>query len=87
MLNCIDKLEEVCGGFLLFNFIKVWKLFFVLRIVFFWNGSLFLNFGWSKVYIMGLRIVESLVNMFGIVEVRGVIILVFLKLLMMVIIV
>lgn len=36
---------------------------------------------------MGLRIVESLVNMFGIVEVRGVIILVFLKLLMMVIIV
>lgn len=36
---------------------------------------------------MGLRIVESLVNMLGIVEVRGVIILVFLKLLMMVIIV
>lgn len=36
---------------------------------------------------MGLRIVESLVNMFGIVEVRGVIILVFLKLLVMVIIV
>lgn len=36
---------------------------------------------------MGLRIVENLVNMFGIVEVRGVIILVFLKLLMMVIIV